>query len=496
MALNDGADTFRDAHAGQVIHHSLKFWYANQDESPEIGGIVLPQAECVILAAGRGTRMHSGLAKALHELGGVPMVEHVVRAVRQAGLGKPWVVVGHQAPRVEEALEGQALFVQQPEMRGTGDAVAQTLAVLDEDTQYLVVLLADCPLVPPELIQDVLARHENSGADCTIVSMVVPDPRGYGRIVRSSGDRVSRIVEDREASSDPALYQITEVNTGIGVWSVAGLSKILQGLPWHQDERYLTDAVEALVAQGKRVDVYTAPDAARVMGVNTRRDLSQAEAYLRELTLNRLFDEGVTIVDPNSTYVDIDVEVGQDTVIYPMTFLRGHTKIGRECHIGPMTSIVSSRLGDGVRVDRSVVELSQLASRSSVGPFSHLRPGTSLDHNVKIGNFVELKNTRVGTGTKAGHHSYLGDATIGGGVNIGAGTVIVNYDGKAKHPTFIGDGAFVGCNANLVAPVEIGSGAYVAAGSTITQNVPPDSLGIARARQENKAQWASSRRKS
>lgn len=466
------------------------------EDRQEIGGIVLPQAESVILAAGRGTRMRSGLAKALHELGGVPMAEHVVRAVRQAGMGKPWVVVGHQAPRVEEALEGQAEFVQQPETRGTGDAVAQTLAQLDGDTRYLVVLLADCPLVPPALIQDVLAAHEKSQAACTIVSMIVPDPQGYGRIIRQAGDGVSRIVEEKDAAADPALYQITEVNTGIGVWTVSGLQRVLDSLPWHQGERYLTDAVGALVGQGKRVDVYVAADAARVRGVNSRRDLSQAEAYLRELTLNRLFDEGVTIVDPNSTYVDIDVEVGQDTVIYPMTFLRGRTKIGRECHIGPMSSIVSSRLGDGVRVDRSVVELSQLASHSSVGPFSHLRPGTSLDHNVKIGNFVELKNTRVGTGSKAGHHSYLGDATIGGGVNIGAGTVIVNYDGQAKHPTFIGDGAFIGCNANLVAPVEIGSGAYVAAGSTITQNVPPDSLGIARARQENKPQWVSQRRKS
>ncbi|WP_053959574.1 bifunctional UDP-N-acetylglucosamine diphosphorylase/glucosamine-1-phosphate N-acetyltransferase GlmU [Sulfobacillus thermosulfidooxidans] len=456
----------------------------------------MAQTVAVILAAGRGTRMHSGLAKALHELGGVPMVEHVVRAVREAGLGKPWVVVGHQADRVEEVLEGQAEFVRQPEMHGTGDALAQALAVMDSDVDNVVVLVADCPLVPPSLIEKVLQVHRDSQAAATIVSMIVSDPSGYGRIVRADDDRVRAIVEDKEAMSDPALYQINEVNTGLGVWSVTGLAKLLDTLPWHHDEKYLTDAVARLIAAGKRVEAYVAPDPARVMGINTRRDLAQAEAYLRELTLNRLFDQGVTIVDPASTYVDVDVEVGQDTVIYPMTFLRGKTRIGRECHIGPMTSIVSSRLGDGVRVDRSVVEQSSLASHSSVGPFSHLRPGTSLDHNVKIGNFVELKNTRVGTGSKAGHHSYLGDATIGGGVNIGAGTVIVNYDGQAKHPTFIGDGAFIGCNANLVAPVEVGAGAYVAAGSTITQNVPPDALAIARSRQENKPDWARQRRKS
>jgi bifunctional UDP-N-acetylglucosamine pyrophosphorylase/glucosamine-1-phosphate N-acetyltransferase len=416
--------------------------------------------------------------------------------VRKAGLSKPWVVVGHQANRVEEVLEGQAEFVRQSDLHGTGDALAQALAAMDQVPDYLVVLVGDCPLVPASLIEQILRVHEQSGAACTLVSMILPDPAGYGRIVRGSHDEVTAVVEEKDAQRHPDIYQINEVNSGMGVWSVNGLARILEGLPWHDDERYLTDAVKALIDQGRKVDAFLAPDPTRVLGVNSRRDLSQAEAYLRELTLNRLFDEGVTIVDPNSTYVDVDVEVGQDTVIYPMTFLRGHTKIGRECHIGPMTTIMSSRLGDGVRVERSVVEQSALASHSAVGPFSHLRPGTSLDHNVKIGNFVELKNTRVGTGSKAGHHSYLGDATIGASVNIGAGTVVVNYDGLSKHSTFIGDGAFIGCNANLVAPVEIGSGAYVAAGSTITQNVPPDSLGIARNRQENKAAWVTRRRKS
>ncbi|MDA8204690.1 MAG: DapH/DapD/GlmU-related protein, partial [Thermaerobacter sp.] len=225
-----------------------------------------------------------------------------------------------------------------------------------------------------------------------------------------------------------------------------------------------------------------------------RRDLARAEAILRERTLNRLYDQGVTIVDPGTTYVDADVEVGQDTVIYPMTFLKGNTKIGRECHIGPMATVVNSRIGDGVVVEQSVVEQSVISSTARVGPFSHLRAGTFLDRDVKIGNFVELKNTRVGIGSKAGHHSYLGDATIGGRVNIGAGTVIVNFDGSAKHPTFIGDEAFIGCNSNLVAPLEIGPGAYVAAGSTLTQNVPAEALAIARGRQENKPGWTKTRR--
>lgn len=446
----------------------------------------------VILAAGRGTRMHSGLAKALHALGGVPLVEHVMRATHQAGLGRPLVVVGYQGDRVEEILEGKAEFVTQPELKGTGDAVMRALDVVSDDVTDVVVLVADCPLIPHELLADLVARHRQTGASATIVTTTMPDPKGYGRIVRDATGRVERVVEDKDASQ--AVRTINEINTGIGIWNVQRLREVLPTLAWHGEERYLPEAITALLAEGASVDTLYYSDSSRVMGINTRRELSQAEAILRHITLDRLFDQGVTIVDPASTYVDADVEVGQDTVIYPMTFLRGKTKIGRECHIGPMTTIVGSRLGDGVLIDQSVVEQSALASRCRVGPFSHLRAGTYLDHNVKIGNFVELKNARVGIGSKAGHHSYLGDATIGGRVNIGAGTVIVNYDGQTKHPSFIGDEAFIGCNVNLVAPVEIGAGAYVAAGSTVTQNVPPGGLAIARARQEVKAGWAQNRK--
>ncbi|PSR28726.1 MAG: UDP-N-acetylglucosamine diphosphorylase/glucosamine-1-phosphate N-acetyltransferase [Sulfobacillus benefaciens] len=446
----------------------------------------------VILAAGRGTRMHSSIAKALHELGGVPLVEHVVRAVHQSGLGRPYVVVGYQAERVEEALEGKADFVNQPEMHGTGDAVLRALEVMPSSVENLLVLVGDCPLIPPGLIQDLVQQHQQRSAAATIVTTYMDDPKGYGRIVRNQEGTLQAIVEEMDA--DAQARNIREINTGIGVWRTSRLREVLEQLPWHNGERYLTEAVSVLLQNGDEVSTLLFPQSSLVMGINTRRELAMAEARLRQLTLDRLFDQGVTIVDPGSTYVDADVEVGQDTVLYPMTFLRGKTKIGRECHIGPMATVVSSRIGDGVTVDRSVVEQSALASRCSVGPFSHLRAGTYLDHNVKIGNFVELKNTRVGIGTKAGHHSYLGDATIGSRVNIGAGTVIVNYDGQTKHPTFIGDEAFVGCNANLVAPVEIGAGAYVAAGSTVTQNVPPGGLAIARSRQEVKPGWAKERK--
>ncbi|PSR21580.1 MAG: UDP-N-acetylglucosamine diphosphorylase/glucosamine-1-phosphate N-acetyltransferase [Sulfobacillus acidophilus] len=452
----------------------------------------MAKTAAVILAAGRGTRMRSGRAKALHELGGVPLVLHVVRAVERAGLGTPLVVTGYQAERVEEVLEGRAEFVRQPAMRGTGDAVFHALAELSDDVDDIVVLYADCPLIPETLLTELLQRHHQDTTAATLVTTIVDDPSGYGRIVRGEDGTVEAIIED--VATDEITRAIQEINSGIGVWRVHALRQILPGLSSHGEEQYLTEAVQALRHQGERIGSILWDDADQLMGINTRRDLAQAEAICRRRTLNRLYDEGVTVIDPATTYVDAEVEVGQDTVIYPMTFLKGNTKIGRECHIGPLTTVVNSRLADGVVVQQSVVEQSIISSTAHVGPFSHLRAGTFLDRDVKIGNFVELKNARVGIASKAAHHSYLGDATIGGRVNIGAGTVIVNFDGMAKHPTFIGDEAFIGCNSNLVAPLEIGPGAYVAAGSTLTQNVPADALAIARGRQENKAGWAKARR--
>ena len=452
----------------------------------------MAKTAAIILAAGRGTRMNSGRAKALHELGGLPLVTHVVRAVERTGLGAPWVVVGYQAERVEETLEGLAEFVRQPEMRGTGNAVYHVLGEIPDDVDNIIVLYADCPLVPPELLEELLARHEADHNAVTLVSTLMEDPAGYGRVVRGPSGAVDAIIEHKEADERTRLIQ--EINTGIGVWRVDGLRQLLADLPLHGDEQYLTDAVAVLKSRGEGIGAMVWDASFQVMGINTRRELAEAERRLRQQTLDRLFDEGVTIVDPATTYIDADVEIGQDTVIYPMTFIKGHTRIGRDCHVGPMTTIVNSRLADGVVVEQSVVEQSVISSTARVGPFSHLRAGTYLDRDVKIGNFVELKNARVGIGSKAGHHSYLGDATIGGRVNIGAGTVIVNFDGQAKHATFIGDEAFIGCNSNLVAPIEIGPGAYVAAGSTLTQNVPGDALAIARGRQENKPGWAQGRR--
>ncbi len=446
----------------------------------------------VILAAGQGTRMHSSAAKALIELGGVPLVEHVVRAVENSGLKSPWVVVGFQAERVEEALEGRVQTVVQSELKGTGHALATALRALPKETEQAVVLLADGPLVPPEMIQMLIAEQERTGAAVTMVTARLDDPTGYGRVVRRPDGQIAAVIEEKEA--DDQIRQICEVNTGIGIWRVSGLLPVLEQLPFRGQEQYLTEAVATLIAQGEMVQAVEAKDPGLVMGINTRRELAAAESRLRQMTINRLFDHGVSIVDPASTFIDAEVEVGQDTIIYPMTVLRGKCRIGKGCRLGPGTSITASRLGDDVTVERSVVEQSVIGNHSTVGPFSHLRAGSLLDREVHVGNFVELKNTRVGMGTKMGHHSYLGDATVGIQVNIGAGTVVVNYDGHEKHQTFVGDQAFIGCNSNLVAPLEIGSGAYIAAGSTITQNVPAESLAIARNRQEVKPGWAKDRR--
>ncbi len=447
----------------------------------------------VILAAGAGTRMRSHRAKVLHEVGGLPLLEHVLRRVAELGLPEVIVVTGHDSDRVDALVGQRARIVHQPAVLGTGDAVGRALATLAPDVQRVLVLYGDAPLVPATLLAE-LCRVGGDRPGAVLVTAQMEDPTGYGRIVRNADGRVAAVVEERNLAPDQR--PIREINSGIGVWPRQALAAVLPTLPRHGEEQYLTDAVAALLQRGVPVDTLPAPDPARVMGINTRAELARAEAVVRRETLERLMAEGVTILDPSTTFIDAGVEIGMDTVIFPMTTIRGRTVVGEGVRIGPMATIVDSEVADGAVIEQAVVTQSRVGPHSEVGPFSHLRPGTYLDRDVHIGNFVELKNARVGMGTKAGHHCYLGDVTIGTHVNIGAGTVVVNFDGAAKHPTFIGDGAFIGCNSNLVAPVEIGAGAYVAAGSTITHNVPADALAIARSRQENKPDWARNRRAS
>ena len=444
----------------------------------------------VVLAAGHGTRMHSRKAKVLHELGGLPLVGHVLNTVSRLPVESVVVVVGWQAEAVAEVVGERARLVTQPRPLGTADAVHRALSVLPPDVDRVLVVYGDTPLVPDELLRDLLLEAPDH--DAVLVTADMADPTGYGRIIRDEAGRVARVVEQVEAT--PEELQIHEINTGFGVWDRSALLEVLPMLKPHKEELYLTDCVALLAERGAQVAALRASEPARVMGINTMEHLAEAEAILRRDTLGRLMALGVRVVDPATTYVDATVTVGADAVIMPMTTLRGRTVVGEGAHIGPLATIIDSTVGDHSSVGSSVVEQSRIGPHCDVGPWCHLRPGTFLERDVHIGNFVELKNARLGLGTKAGHHTYLGDATIGAHVNIGAGTVIVNYDGREKHQTFIGDDAFIGCNANLVAPLEIGPGAYVAAGSTVDHNVPGDALAIARARQENKAEWARKRR--
>lgn len=440
----------------------------------------------VILAAGQGTRMKSELLKVLHPVAGRPMVDHVLRAARGAGITDYLVVVGYQAEKVKDALGGGVEYVLQLDQKGTGHALMQCEPSLSGKTGDLLVLYGDNPLLDARTISDLVVTHRETEADATALTAIMPDPVGLGRIIRDASGRYLRTVEEKDAS--PEQLRIKESMSGIFIFKMPLVFDLLRNLKPNnaQGEFYLVDVLGKLVEMGRPVSVSIASDYRTVIGPNTRQGLAQAEAIMRERVMERLMNEGVTIIDPNSTYIHDTVAVGRDTVIRPFSFVEGNTVIGERCQIGPSARIIDSVVGDGVTVDLSVVEESRVESGARIGPFSHLRPKSIIGERVEIGNYAEIKNTVVGAGAKAHHHCYLGDATIGQGANIGAGVVVVNYNGVNKNRTEIGERAFVGCNANLIAPIEVGDDAYVAAGSTVNQDVPPGSLAIARAKQANK----------
>jgi len=408
----------------------------------------------IILAAGKGTRMRSKRAKVLHPVCGRPVVGYVISAVEALSPAEVIIVVSD--PAVPEALskEGRT-FVEQPEPLGTGHALLQAQG--RATAPVLLVLPGDLPLLTPGVLAELVDRHEETGSDLTVLSMVVPAPGSYWRIVRDSEGRPVRIVEARDASRDE--LGITEVNTGIYcVRNEAFLWETLSGLGAEnaQQEYYLTDLVARYSQAGKSVSAVVAPDPDTVMGVNSQSELSRAERIMRGRIAEAMMDRGVRIIDPESTYLEPGVKVGRDTVIHPGTHLRGATMIGEDCEIGPDTWIEDSTVEDGSRVRYSVLEKARVRKGSSVGPYAHLRPGADIGPNVRIGNFVEVKASRIRQGTKAGHLTYIGDAEIGEEVNIGAGTITCNYDGKSKHRTVIGDHSFIGSNTSLVAPLTNG----------------------------------------
>lgn len=444
----------------------------------------------VVLAAGQGKRMKSQRHKAVHPVCGKPMILYTMDLVGRLSADRTIVVVGHAAEQVRSIVGPRAEYVTQEEQLGTGHAVLQAEPLIGGEDGTALVLYADMPLLTDDTVRRLLDVHRRTGAAVTVLSAVVDNPAGYGRIVRDAAGSLAAIVEEKDCSDSQRA--IREINTGVYCFDNRKLFAALRRVTNlnAQGEYYLTDVIGILRAGGERAEAVAAGDPAEAAGVNDRIGLAEAEAIMRRRINRRHMSEGVTLIDPESTYIEADVQIGRDTVIWPGCVLRGRTVIGEECEIGPQADIADSKVGRFSRVVRSVLVETQTGEKVSVGPFAYLRPGTKLADGVRVGDFVEIKNSSVGAGSKVPHLSYVGDAEIGAGVNIGCGVITANYDGVAKHRTVIGDGAFIGSNCNLIAPVTVGKNAFVVAGSTITSDVGDDDLAIARSRQVNKPGYA------
>ncbi|WP_209853009.1 bifunctional UDP-N-acetylglucosamine diphosphorylase/glucosamine-1-phosphate N-acetyltransferase GlmU [Paenibacillus sediminis] len=444
----------------------------------------------IVLAAGQGKRMKSKLYKVLHSVCGKPMVGHVLDTVKNANCERNIVVVGHGAAAVKSYLGESAEYVLQEQQLGTGHAVKQAKSLIGNEEGTTVVICGDTPLVTSETLEALIQLHESKGAAATILTATLDNPKGYGRVIRDEDGSVLRIVEQKDCTPDEDAVQ--EINTGTYCFDNAKLFAALEQLNNNnaQQEYYLTDCIAILRNEGNMVQAYRTADPAESIGVNDRVALAEAERIMRERINLRHMIGGVTFIDPASTYIEAGVTIGSDTIIYPGTVLRGTTTIGTDCEIGPNTEISDSIIHDSATVKYSVLNQAEVGSNTTVGPYAYLRPGAKLGEHVKIGDFVEVKNASIDDGSKVSHLSYIGDAVVGKNVNIGCGAITVNYDGYNKSITEIEDDAFVGSNVNLIAPVKIGKGAYVVAGSTITDSVPENDMAIARQRQENKPGYA------
>ena len=436
----------------------------------------------VVLAAGLGTRMKSRRAKVLHELGGLPLITHVVKTAESLDPQTILVVVGHQAEEVEKAVldaVGElASFAVQAKQRGTGDAVESARSLLENSDSLLLVLSGDVPLIRAETLKTLIDHHRDSGAACSILSVELQNPAGYGRIVRGDDGSFARIVEHKDAT--PEQRQIREINSGIYCFDARELFQALRRVKPanEQGEYYLTDVAEIILSLGRTVTVYLHDDPREVSGINTRAELAEFENLLRRNTIRRLMTEvGVTFIDPSHAYIGLEAQIGRDCIIYPDVAVEGKTIIGERCVIRSGARITNSRLADDVTVkDHSIIVDSEIGPNCSIGPFAHLRMNATLEDKATVGNFVEVKKSRLKRGTKAMHLTYLGDATIGERTNIGAGTVTCNYDGTRKHETIIEDDVKIGSDTMLVAPVTVGARSVTGAGSVVTKDVPPDSL--------------------
>lgn len=447
----------------------------------------------IVLAAGEGTRMRSNHAKVMHRVCGRPMLEHVLNVSAKAGINKNLVVVGHRKEDVLGEISGEDIvFVEQPMYDGapygTGFAVMQALPHIENDST-VVVLCGDTPLVKHETLKALMEYHEGNSNSATVLTTIMDDPAGYGRIIRKDDGTLLEIVEQKDASDEQK--NIREINSGIYCFKASSLKEGLEEISNDnsQGEYYLTDVIGILNGRGQRVGALEASDSNEIMGVNSRVQLAEAENIMRNRINTSHMLNGVTIIDPDRTYIEEGVEIGRDTVVYPGTILQGRTVIGADCQLLGSSRIRDSKIGSCVDIDSSLIEESIVGDGTHIGPYAHLRPKSVLGEHVKIGNFVEVKNANISDGSKASHLSYVGDADVGKDVNIGCGVVFVNYNGVSKSRSVVGDHAFIGSNSNLVAPVEVKEWGYIAAGSTITDDVGEGELSIARARQVNKEGW-------
>jgi bifunctional UDP-N-acetylglucosamine pyrophosphorylase/glucosamine-1-phosphate N-acetyltransferase len=457
----------------------------------------VPDLHVVVLAAGKGTRMKSARPKVLHHIAGRPMIEHVLAAASTLGPRSTAIVIGHEAEAVRLAIgsrPGMSLVVQEPQL-GTAHALLTAEPVLRGATGTLLLLYGDVPLLSAATLGQLRELHESSRSAATVITAHVDNPFGYGRIIRTNG-QIVRSVEEKDAT--PAERAIREINSGIYAFALDGLFDAIRGIAAQnaQGEYYLPDLIEIFRTRGLGVEtlVLSSPD--EIRGINSRRELAEVSRIVRQQKNAELMDAGVTIEDPATAYIDRDVVIGADTVIHPGVSIEGRTTIGRGCEIHSGARIIDSNLGDRVTIfNHTVITESRLADDAKVGPFAHLRPGADLRAQARVGNFVELKKTVLGPGSKSMHLAYLGDATIGEKVNIGAGTITCNYDGTVKNRTVIGDGAFIGSDTQLVAPVTIGPGAYVGSGTTVREDVPPKALAVSAGKQRNVEGWVDKKKK-
>lgn len=443
----------------------------------------------IILAAGQGTRMKSKLYKVLHPVCGKPMVQHVIDQVKSLDINEIITIIGHGAEKVKEQLGEDSQYALQAEQLGTAHAVLQARELLADKEGITIVVCGDTPLIKRETMEALFKHHEETSAKATILTARADDPAGYGRIIRNEDGFVEKIVEHKDANEHERA--INEINTGTYCFDNKMLFEAIRNVSNDnvQGEYYLPDVIEILKNQGETVSAYVTNNFAETLGVNDRVALAEAERTMKKQINEFHMRNGVSIIDPDHTYIGPDVTIGQDSVIFPGTTLSGSTSIGFECRIGPNSEISNCKVGNNTVIRQSAAFDSSIGSEVAIGPFAHIRPDSNIDDEVKIGNFVEVKKAVFGKRSKASHLSYIGDAEVGADVNIGCGSITVNYDGKNKFLTKIEDGVFIGCNANLVAPVTIGKGAYVAAGSTITTDVPGEALAIARASQVNKENY-------